>query len=181
MSLGAVAERYARALCELAVESGQLEATTRQVTDLAALYESSPDLRAVLDNPIVPEAARAAVLDAIVQRVGLGTAARNTVRLLVRRRRLAALPELARALRRLADERTGMIRAIVTSASPLGEADAQRLSEQLERTTRCKVALERRVDPSLIAGLVTRIGDKIIDGSLRGRLDALERRLLQSS
>ena len=88
MSLAAVAERYARALCELAVESGQLEATARQITDLAALYDSSPDLRAVLDNPIVPEATRAAVLDAVVQRLGLGTAARNTVRLLVRRRRL---------------------------------------------------------------------------------------------
>ncbi len=180
MSLAAVAERYARALCELAVESGQLEATTQQVTDVAALYDSSPDLRAVLDNPIVPEATRAAVLDAVVQRLGLGTAARNTVRLLVRRRRLTALPELARALRRLADERTGMIRAVVTSATPLIEADAQRLAEQLARTTRQKVVLERRVDPTLLAGVVTRIGDKVIDGSLRGRLDALERRLLQS-
>lgn len=180
MSVAAVAARYARAACDLAAESGQLEATTRQVTDVAALYESSHDLRAVLDNPIIPEATRAAVLDAIVQRLGLGSVARNTVRLLVRRRRLAVLPELARALQRLSDERTGMIRAVVTSASPLVEADAQRLAEQLERTTRRKVVLERRVDPSLIAGLVTRIGDKTIDGSLLGRLDALERRLLQS-
>jgi F-type H+-transporting ATPase subunit delta len=180
VSVAAVADRYARALCDLAVESGQLEAITRQVTDLARLYATSADLRSVLDNPVVPEATREAVLTALVQRLGSAPVVRNTMRLLARRRRLAALPDLARALERLADERTGVLRAVVTSATPLAEGDAQRILQELEARARRRIVLERRVDPGLIAGVVTRIGDKIIDGSLRGRLDALERRLLQS-
>ncbi|MBN2192236.1 MAG: ATP synthase F1 subunit delta [Polyangiaceae bacterium] len=180
MSVAAVGERYARALSELAAESGQLEAATRQVAALAELYATSSDLRSVLDNPIVPEAKRKAVLDAIVQRLGLSAVVRDTVRLLARRRRLAVLPDLARSLQRLADERSGVARVVVTSATPLSEGDAQRLVQVLEGGARRRVVLERRLDPTLIAGVITRIGDKVIDGSLRGRLDALERRLLES-
>jgi F-type H+-transporting ATPase subunit delta len=180
VSLAAVAERYARALCELATESGQLDVATRQVSELVALYEGSPDLRSVLDNPVVPEAKREAILGTIVQRLGLGVAVSNTVRLLARRRRLAVLPDLGRSVQRLADQQAGKVRAVVTSATALTESDAHRLAQELERRTSRKVVLERRVDPTLIAGLVTCIGDKVIDGSLRGRLEALERRLLQS-
>lgn len=180
MSAGAVADRYARALFELALESSQLEPAAQQIAAFAQVYVASADLRGVLDNPVIPEAQRVAVLETIVQRLGLSGVVRNTVRLLARRRRLAVLPELARALRRLADEKTGVLRAQVTSAEPLGESDAQRLIQQLERATRRRIVLDRRVDPTLIAGLVTRIGDKTIDGSLQGRLDALGRRLLQS-
>jgi F-type H+-transporting ATPase subunit delta len=90
---------------------------------------------------------------------------------------LGALPEIAERLARLADERRGVVRATVTAAAPLPESFYERLTRELEALTGKNIALERRQDPSLIAGVVTRIGDNTIDGSLRGRLERLGRQL----
>ncbi len=180
MSVGAVGERYARALFELADESGQLAAVTDEIGNLAAAYAASPELRSVLDNPLVQPEQRAAILRAVADRLGLGSLVLNTVRLLARRRRLAALPEVSRSLVRLTDEKLGVVRAHVATATPLSESFCARLVAALERRTGKRVVLDLEVDPGLIAGVVTRIGDHIIDGTLDGRLRALERQLLPS-
>jgi F-type H+-transporting ATPase subunit delta len=106
--------------------------------------------------------------------------AQNFVKLLAARRRLRTLPDIARRLGGMADEKAGILRASVTSAGPLPEAFYQKLTSELEAATQRKIVLEKSQDPSLIAGVVTRIGDNTIDGSLKGRLNELERRLLQS-
>ena len=178
--MSTLAERYARAVFELGIESGQLAQLTEQLRSVAELHASSDELRAVLDNPIVDEPKRVAVLTAVGARLGLGRLALNTVRLLMQRRRVRLLPELARALAKLHDEKAGILRATVTSAAPLAEAFCQRLTGELEQLTGRKVVLERRNDPGLIAGVVTRIGDNTIDGSIQGRLEALERQLLRA-
>jgi len=84
-------------------------------------------------------------------------------------------------LAHLADEKVGVLRATVTSAEPLSEDYYQKLASELEKRTSRKILLERRQDPTLIAGVITRIGDHTIDGSLKGRLAALERQLLASN
>ena len=84
-------------------------------------------------------------------------------------------------LTRLADEKAGVLRATVTSARPLSEDYYRSLAAELEKRTSRKILLERREDPTLLAGIVTRIGDHTIDGSVRGRLAALERQLLASN
>jgi F-type H+-transporting ATPase subunit delta len=104
----------------------------------------------------------------------------NSVKLLAARRRLRALPEIARRLGGLADEKAGILRATVTSAVPLPEAFYEKLTSELEAATRRKILLEKLHDPTLIAGVVTRIGDNTIDGSVKGRLAELERRLLEN-
>ena len=180
MNYGPIAERYARAVFELGVETGQLELLTTQLQAFATAYSESAELRSVLDNPLVADDKREAILKEVVARLGLSELAVNTVRLLASRRKLRLLPELGRRLGRLTDERAGVVRATVTSATELPEEYYQRLTATLERTTLRKVVLERKRDPSLIAGVVTRIGDNTIDGSLRGRLTDLERRLLQA-
>jgi F-type H+-transporting ATPase subunit delta len=180
VSRAAVGERYARAIFELADEAGQLETVTREMGELAATYAENPDLRAVLDNPQVDPEQRAAILGAVVERLGMTELGRNSVRLLARRRRLAALPDVGRSLARLADEKLGVVRARVASATPLSESFCGRLVALLERRTKKRVLLELTVDPTLLAGVVTRIGDHIIDGTLDGRLNALERRLLET-
>ena len=91
------------------------------------------------------------------------------------------LPALAVELARLSDVRAGVVRATVTSAAPLTEATRQKLQQQLEKRTGKKVLLEVKQDPSLIAGLVTRIGDLVIDGSARARLAELRSQLLPQS
>ncbi len=176
--MSAVAERYAQALFELGLESGQLSQVTEQVGSLADAYRTSPELRAVLDNPLIDVTRREAVLQALATRLGISRVPLNAVRLLAARHRVWLLSDVARALAELADERAGLLRAVVTSAVALPESYCQRLTSELEQLTGRKVVLERRQDPSLIAGVVTRVGDRTIDGSIQGALDALERQLL---
>lgn len=180
MSVLAVAERYARAIFELGEDTGQLRELTEQLSTMADAYRGSEDLRSVLDNPLVDQGRRQAVLKELALRLRLSPLAFNAVRLLAQRRRLTALPEVARSLQKLFDDRSGLVRATVTSARPLSEAEASRLVDQLQQQTQRRVLLEKRQDPTLLAGVVVRIKDKTIDGSLRGQLQALERRLLQT-
>lgn len=181
MSLAAVADRYARAVYELGRESNQLSQISDQIAKVARVYEDSVDLRAVLDNPLVEEEKREAILQAVGSRLGLGPVVINTLRLLAKRSRLVVLPELARRLGKLSDEQAGIIRATVTSATDLPASWYEKLSAALQKQTGKKVVLSKHTDPSLIAGVVTRIGDNTIDGSVKGRLDDLERKLLQAS
>ncbi|HEX6272088.1 MAG TPA: ATP synthase F1 subunit delta [Polyangiaceae bacterium] len=176
----AAAQRYARAIFELGNESGNASDLVGKVEAFAAVYGSSRELRVVLENPRVQASERDAVLRRVAERLGFGPLGLNAVRYLARRRRLRALPEIAERLRHLIDEKAGLVRATVTTAAPLPESFYEKLTRELEALTGQRVSLERRQDPSLIAGVVTRIGDKTIDGSLRGRLEQLGRQLQSS-
>jgi F-type H+-transporting ATPase subunit delta len=174
---GAVAERYARAIYELGVEASQVETLSVQIKSFADTYAWSRELQGVLDNPMIDPGKREAILLEIAARVGLSGVGLNALRFIAQRNRLAALPDIARHLATLVDEGAGVIRATVTSAGPLPESFYERLVTELESATARKVALDRRQDPSLIAGVVTRIGDNTIDGSVKGRLAEIERQL----
>jgi F-type H+-transporting ATPase subunit delta len=181
VSQSTIAERYARAILELGDEAGQLAETTEQIRSLAASFTESAELRAITSNPNVEAGARDALLKDLGARLGVSTLAMNAVRLMAVRGRLTALPDVAVALAHLADQKAGVLRATVTSAAALSEDYYAELTGELEKRTSRKVLLERRQDPSLIAGVITRIGDHTIDGSLKGRLAALERQLLAST
>jgi F-type H+-transporting ATPase subunit delta len=174
---GAVAERYARAIFELGVDAGQLEALSGQIRSFADTYASSRELQGVLDNPLIELAKREAILADIAGRVGLTGVGLNAIRFIAQRNRLGSLPDIARRLASLADEKQGVVRATVTSAGPLPDSFYERLVKELESATERKVAIDRKQDPSLIAGIVTRIGDNTIDGSVKGRLAEIERQL----
>ncbi|MBI3201657.1 MAG: ATP synthase F1 subunit delta [Myxococcales bacterium] len=179
MISSAIVDRYARAIFELGVEAGQLSQLSEQVRSFAAAYTTSKELRMVAENPLVPAEQRDLILKDIGARLGLGELAINSVRVLAERRRLTALPDVAKRLGSLADEKAGVIRARVASAVPLSEDFYAKLAQKLEAKTKQKVVIEREHDPSLLAGVVTKLGDNTIDGSLKGRLQALERSLLQ--
>jgi F-type H+-transporting ATPase subunit delta len=181
VSQSAVAERYARAVLELADEAGQLANVSSQVKVAATVYAENAELRAILANPAVEHSARDALLKDLGARLGLSKIALDSIRLMAQKGRLTALPDVAKMLEQLADQKGGVLRAIVTTARPLPEELYQRLAAELEKRTSRKVLLERREDPSLLAGAVTRIGDHTIDGSLKGRLAAIERQLLAST
>jgi len=178
VSFEAIAGRYAQALFDIGVEGGKLRRLVDEVTSFADTYSGSVELRAVLGNPLVSQDSREAVLEEIGKRLGLSDPTKATIHLLVRRNRLAVLPVIARTLRRMSDDKDGVLRATVVSARVLTEAYAQRLQDELQKLTGKKVMLVREVDASLIAGVVTRVGDYVIDGSLRARLDDLRGRLL---
>jgi len=104
----------------------------------------------------------------------------KALRVITQRRRLRALPDVARHLRRICDEDANVVRAQVESAAALSDAYLTKLKTELERATGKKVTLTHKVDPALIGGVITRIGDRVLDGSLRYRLAALREAALSN-
>lgn len=180
MSAEVIARRYARAVFELGKEQKNLPVITRDLAEFSASLESSPDLRMILGNPLVSETQREAVLVEIGQKMSVSPTSLSTLRLLAQRRRLSALPEMVRQLEKLVDEDAGVLRAEVTSATLLSESFLAKLRAELESATGKKVVVSHKQDPSLIAGIVTRIGDQVIDGSVKARLESFRDSLLRT-
>ena len=174
------ARRYAKAIFMIGVEEGKVDSLTRELNDLAATLKGSPELLGLLANPVVREDSRRAVMNDIAGRMGLSPTARNVVMLLSDRRKGALIPDVAAALAALGDEKAGKVQAEVTSAVPLSDAQYSRLTGVLEKLTGRTITLSRKVDPALIGGVVTRIGDKVYDGSVRTRLEELRTTALQA-
>jgi len=175
-----VAERYAQAIFELGVETGGVTALIEDFRRLAEVYEQSEELRKIMNNPLVSEGDRLATVNDLSDRLGLTDLAKNAAGLLTRRKRMSALSGIANELDRLSDQRAGIVRATVVSAEPLSESYAEKLAEELKAMTGKRIVLDQRHDPELLAGLVIRIGDQVIDGSARTKLAELSAHLLQS-
>ena len=176
--MSALGRRYAKALLELAREQGELDPVLRDVGSLADAWKTSADLRELVRNPVVPRQALKAAVDAVMEKLGCSKLVRNTVNLLADKGRLAHLEEVLDALEELAEAETGRVRVEVISAKPLNDAYYARLTENLKRVTDREVVLVKKQDPSLIGGVVTRVGDQVFDGSLSNRLSELRETLL---
>lgn len=172
MSYDNVARRYARAIFELGKEEGQPTQLCEQISEFAAVYQSSDELKTVLEHPLVQDEARMAIVTEIAQRVGATGTAQKALRLITKRRRLRALPDIARHLRRQVDEDAKVVRAHVTTASSPSPSYLETLKSEIEKSTGQTVILTHSVDPSLIGGVVTAIGDRVVDGSIRSRLQS---------
>jgi F-type H+-transporting ATPase subunit delta len=173
-----VARRYAKALYELGNDAGTLPSVVSEVAAMASAYSESIELQKALDNPLVPHAAKRAILVELADKGQLSTVVKNALLLLGDRRRLHTLPAIAQLLKEMSDAREGVLRAEVTTAARLPDTYYERLQKQLEKMTGKRIVIDRHEDPSLIAGVVTRIGDMVIDGSLRARLDEMMTALL---
>jgi len=173
-----VARRYAKAIFEIGVETNTLPVLVDELATLAATYDGSPELRRALDNPLVAHDAKKGILRDIADRAGVSTVAKHALLLLGDRRRLHALAGIAQLLRELSDAKQGVLRAEVTTAVRLSDAYYAKLQAQLEKMTGQRVAIDRREDPSILAGVIARIGDRVYDGSLRSRMTELGNALL---
>lgn len=175
---GSVARRYARALFGIGVDAGRFEELGRELGEFAAVWADSPELRQTLENPVFKPEQKRAVLQQILPRVAPTPEVQRFVLLLLDRRRIILLPAIARAYQALADEHVGRVRARVTSAEPLTQAALDRVRRSLEQRTGKKVVIDTAVDPELIGGLVARVGDLVLDGSVRTQLEDLRTKLL---
>ena len=139
----------------------------------SALHESR-DLRALISSPIYSRDEQGNAILALAQAMGLSPVMRNVLGLMAQKRRLFVLPNMIQSLRaRMADAR-GEVAAEVTSAQPLTPEQAQRLADTLSAQAGKAVRLQTRVDPSLIGGLVVRLGSRMIDTSIRAKLGQLQ-------
>jgi len=176
--MSALGRRYAKALLELAREQGDLDSVLRDVGALSGAWKTSAELRDIVRNPVIPRPALKAAVDTVMEKLGCSKLVRNTVNLLADKGRLAHLEEVLHALEELAESETGRVRVEVVSAGPLNDAYYARLTEKLKRVTDREVVLVKKQDPSLIGGVVTRVGDQVFDGSLSNRLSELRETLL---
>lgn len=173
-----VSRRYARALLELGEAEGNLDGLVSELATVADLYEKNGDLRVAVDNPLVALPTKQAVLREICDKLGLAKTAKSTVLLLGDRRRFQLLPEIVTMLREMADAKKGLVRAEVTTAVALSDGFYDKLKATLERLSSKRVVLDKKHDPALIGGVVLRIGDLVLDSSLKARLDGLKNALL---
>ena len=178
MKTSAIGRRYARALIELAEEQKQLEKVERELAAFAEAWDGSGELRDVFENPAIGQEQRKSVLEAIGRKLVMSPLLLNTLRFLSDRGRLSALPEIAAAFDELAKERSGRVRVEVTTATEMSPAYFAQLTKTLQDATDKKVVLVKKTDPSLIAGVVTRVGDKVFDGSVLNGLRELKEELL---
>lgn len=183
MSL-AVANRYARALADVLLKPGS-GVTPREALDQLQAFEravkDSPGLRQVLLSPAVTSRRKAALLGRLEREMGLSRPIRNFLCVVVEHRRAAMLGEIRGALERLLDERLGLVKVEVTCAREWTPARQKALEAQLARLAGKGVRPEYRVDAGILGGAVARIGSTVYDGSVRGQLESLRRRLVREA
>jgi F-type H+-transporting ATPase subunit delta len=169
-----LAGRYATALFELADEQKALDQVAKDLTDLRGMLAESEDLKRLVRSPVLSRESQAAAMAALNERAGLGKLTSNFIGLVARNRRLFALPGMITGYLQLLAERRGEIRAEVTAAQAMTETQVAEINDQLKRAIGSKVAVEIRVDPALIGGLVVKVGSRMVDGSLRSKLQRLQ-------
>ena len=170
------ARRYAEAAFQLATRDGTFDAWASELA-VAAQLIGDPRAARIVGNPSVPRADREATLDRLLAK-RVSPLVLNLVRLLDQRGRLTLLPAIAAEFTRLLDAMRGVVAATVTSAAPLEKAEVAAIGARLESMTGQTVKLATAVDPSLIGGLTVQVGDRMIDASVRGRLERLRDQLV---
>jgi ATP synthase F1 delta subunit len=170
-----VAAVYARALFDAAKEAGVVEPVRRELGDFVAALAASASLRDVLADPQIDSAAKRRVL-AEITREGQPLVA-NTLQLLLERGRFAILDELHQAYDGLAAVEARIVEVEVTSAMELTPETRKKIAARDAEATGREVELAERVDPGIVGGLVLRVGDVIVDGSVQARIRQLRRRL----
>ncbi len=178
MISGSISRRYAKALLSIGIETQQVEQLGADLEQLATLLKND-DLAEALQNPSYPLSKRKAILADLFLRLQLSTMIRNFLMLLVDRNRIEFLPGIARDYQAMADDHAGRVRADVVSANLLDPESITRLKRVLEEKTGKHIILEQKTDPDLIAGMVTKIGSIVYDGSIRTKLEQLRQTLLE--
>jgi F-type H+-transporting ATPase subunit delta len=168
-----LAERYAAALFDLADERRELDAVAADLRELRTMVQQSGDLTRLLRSPVLSREAQGQAIAALTEAAGLTQLTRDFLGVVARNRRLFSVPEMIEAyLRQLADRR-GEVTAQVTVATPLDDARREALTEQLRRAVGARVAVDIRVDPALLGGMIVRVGSRMVDASLSSRLQRL--------
>ena len=166
----ALAERYASALVDVALEKKQADQVKQELAAFAAMIRESAELHAFLSNPSIARASKHAAIEQLVARMGASRTLRNYLFVIVDQRRAGMLPEIEQAFSALLDARQGITQASVTSAADLTAEERAELDAALAKLTGKKVQAQFSTDPALIGGAVVKIGSTIYDGSVRAQL-----------
>jgi F-type H+-transporting ATPase subunit delta len=182
MTSRAAATRYARALFDVTLREANVEKAQDDLQQFADLVGRHETLSHTLANPAVPAAKKRIVVQALIDRAGgMTPAVAKLILLLADRDRLVLLPDVATAYRERLLDHQKIIRGEVTTAVPIAPEKVRALEQGLAQATGRKVVLEPRVDPSIIGGVITRLGSTIYDGSITTQLQKMKDALTEVS
>ena len=173
-TVSGVPGRYASALFELATEEKATEAVGRQLAHFGSAIDQSDDLRRLVRSPVYSSEDQIAALDGVAGQLGVSGTALNFLKLVAKNRRLAALPDIIKAYATLLATSKGEIAGEVTSAEPLSASQLDDLKAALKSSLGRDVALSTRVDSSILGGLIVKVGSRMMDNSLKTKLQTLK-------
>lgn len=169
-----LAKRYAKALFAVGKEDGAFESYGQGLNSMAELYGTMPEVKDALTNPLYPLEVREKVMEHLVKSMSPAPTMANFFKLLVQKKRAEILPELAEEYQALVDADKNLVRGTVVSAIPLSADLNARVKATLEKITGKQVVLTTAIDPTIIGGMVAKVGDLVLDGSIKSQLAGLQ-------
>jgi F-type H+-transporting ATPase subunit delta len=169
-----VAGRYATALFELALESKSLDAVAADLSRFEALVEGSGDLDRLVTNPVFTAEEQSKALGAVLEQAGIGGLAGKFLLTVAQKRRLFAVRDMIKAFRLLRASYRGEASAEIVVAEPLADKHLAAIQEMLAKATQKQVSLEVKVDPAILGGLVVKLGSRMVDASLKTKLNSIK-------
>jgi F-type H+-transporting ATPase subunit delta len=172
--VGGLAERYASALYELADEQGALDAVAADLGALKSMIEHSDDFRRFIRSPVLSRTDQSKGIAAVGSAAQISPLTQKFLGLVARNRRLFALPGMITGFLAILAARRGQASAEVTSAVPLTDAQVSAISATLKSTVGRTVTVIPKLDPSILGGLIVRVGSRMVDSSLKSKLNRLK-------
>ena len=172
-----LAQRYATALFDLAKDGKKLDRVGSELSGIVGLMAESSDLERLIESPVISRVDQRKGILAVAEKAGLDDLSGRFLGVLAEHRRLFALPGIAKAFSEMLAAHKGEVAAEVVSAAPLGDADLETLKTSIAGFVGQAVTVETRVDPALLGGVVVRVGSRMLDASLRTKLQQLEQAL----
>ncbi|MGD9731086.1 MAG: ATP synthase F1 subunit delta [Desulfamplus sp.] len=166
----AVARRYAKALMLIGKEDGQAEQYTYELDFFVNLFDGSVELEKAITNPLFDKNDRRKVLAAVIERTDSSRIIKSFMMLLFDKGRIGFLREICQFYKKLADELKGVVHATLVSATQLSEEATEKIRQGLAKKTGKDIILDVEQNPALIGGIITKIGDLVLDGSVRTQL-----------
>ncbi|MFO7752530.1 MAG: ATP synthase F1 subunit delta [Desulfobacteraceae bacterium] len=173
----AVSRRYAKALLLIGKEDGKAEDYRKELGEVVSLMDGSPELEKALTNPLFNKNDRKKVLNAVLEKTDLSDIMKSFLILLFDKGRIAFLRDISEFYSRLADELKGIVHASLVSATDLSSESVEKIKEALAGKIGKKIVLDVEKDPELIGGVVTKIGDLVLDGSVKTQLTNMKESL----
>lgn len=169
-----LSKRYAKALFDYSTENKLGEQLSSDLAALSQIIAENANLSRALSSPLVTKDSLTKILSEVIEKAGLNASLKNFVKTLVENRRAFLIPNISKNLKELFDAAEGRINVEVTSAVELSADELAKISSNIEKTTNSKPVIKNLVDKSLIGGLTVKIGSKLFDDSIKGRLDRLK-------
>lgn len=173
-TISGMAGRYATALFDLALEQKSLDSVKAELDRFGAMIEESPDLKRLVRSPVFTANEQTKALDAILDKAKIAGITAKFLRLVVEKRRLFSVRDMIKAFGALVARHKGEARAEITVAEKLSDAHLKALQDALKSTTKKDVLLDINIDPSILGGLKVKLGSRMVDASLKTKLNSIK-------